>query len=73
MRSVLVAQRGLVNTVDDNTIFTKEPSKQDKSKQVRYTKKQDFTEQIAHEFLQRETKLDLSTFNYPDLLAPIFG
>lgn len=47
--------------------------KQDKSQEVRYTKNQDFNDEIANEFLQRDIQLDSESFSYPELLNPIFG
>ena len=68
MRSVLVAQKGLVSAVEDNTIFCMETVKQEKSKQIRYTKNQDFTDKEAAEFLKKNIKIDPDTFIYPDLI-----
>ncbi len=62
MRSVLVAQQGLVGAVDTGAIFSLEAVKQDKSKEVRYTKNQDFTDDAAKEFLQRDIQLDSNRF-----------
>ena len=73
MRSVLVAQQGLVAAVDNKTIFTLPTFKQDKSQEIRYTKNQDFNNEIANEFLQRDIQLDSESFLYPELINPIFG
>ena len=73
MRSVLVAQQGLVEAVKSEQIFSLESVKQDKSKEVRYTKNKEFTDDIAEEFLNREVRLDDREFVYPDLLKPQFG
>jgi folate-dependent phosphoribosylglycinamide formyltransferase PurN len=73
MRSVLVAHQGLVRVVENGAIFTLETVKQDKSKEVRYTKNRDFTDDIAGDFLQRDIQLGSKFFSYPDLLEPIFG
>lgn len=70
MRSVLVAQKGLVSVVEDKTIFSMETFKQDKSKQIRYTKNQDFTDKAAEEFLKRDVRIDPDKFSYPDLINP---
>ena len=70
MRSVLVAQKGLVSAVKGNTIFYMETVKQDRSKQIRYTKNQDFTDKEAAKFLKRNNKIYPDTFIYPDLINP---
>lgn len=73
MRSVSVAHQGLLNAVENGTIFTLEPVKQDKSREVRYTKNNDFTDDIANEFLQRRNQLASCSLSYPKLLNPIYG
>lgn len=73
MRSVLVAQQGLVSAIENKSIFSSLPVKQDKSQEVRYTKNQDFNDEVAQEFLDRKLQLDAESFSYPQLLNPIFG
>ena len=73
MRSVLVAQQGLVSSVKNNSIFSTTSVKQDKSKEVRYTKNIDFTDDVAKEFLDRNLELSSVSFSYPNLLNPIFS
>ena len=73
MRSVLVAQKSLVSAVNDKSIFSFSPVKQNKNNEVRYTKNKDFTDEIAEEFLNRNFVLNEDSFLYPELLNPIFG
>ena len=73
MRSVLVAQEGLVSAVESASIFSAPTVKQDKTQEVRYTKNQDFTDDVAKEFLDRNLQLNSDSFSYPQLLSPIFG
>jgi len=73
MRSVLVAQQGLVSAVGSASIFSAPTVKQDKTQEVRYTKNQDFTDDVAKEFLDRNLQLTTDSFSYPKLLSPIFG
>jgi len=73
MRSVLVAQQGLVSAVNSGVVFSTPTVKQDKSQEVRYTKNQDFTDVVAKEFLDRNLQLNPDSFSYPHLLNPIFG
>jgi len=72
MRSVLVAHHGLVESVNNKTIFDIPAIKQDQSQEIRYTKNQDFNNEVVCEFLQREMQLDSESFSYPKLLNPIF-
>lgn len=72
MRSVLVAQEGLIKRVKDNQIFTMSSVKQDKSLEVRYSKNNEFTDDVAKEFLERDIGLSSEKFEYPKLLRPIF-
>ena len=73
MRSVLVAQQGLVSSVKNESIFSTKSVKQDNSKEVRYTKNIDFTDDVAKEFLDRNIELSSVSFSYPSLLNPIFS
>ncbi|MDA9258553.1 formyltransferase family protein [Gammaproteobacteria bacterium] len=72
MRSVMVAHQGLVKTVDNESIFNLQAMKQNQLQEIRYTKNQDFNDEVADEFLQREMQLDLESLSYPKLLNPIF-
>ena len=73
MRSVLVAQRGLVDAVESDEIFSMPRVVQDSSKEVRYTKNNEFTDEVAGEFLGRDLDLASQQMNYPALLSPIFA
>ncbi len=73
MRSVAVAHRGLVDTVNGGEIFSMPRVAQDKSREVRYTRNADFTDAIAREFLDRELNLQADKFEYPELLRPLFS
>ena len=72
MSSVLVAQEGLVQTVKDGRIFSMSSVQQDISLEVRYTRNNEFTDDVAREFLGRDFVLSSEKFEYPDLLYPIF-
>lgn len=73
MRSVLVAQQGLVSAIEDKSIFCTQPVKQCKTEQIRYTKNQDFTDRIVTQFLDRNLQINPEKLSYPNLLRPIFG
>lgn len=73
MRSVLVAQQGLVDAIQDQQLFSLNPVPQDRSKQIHYSKKSEFTDDVAQEFLARKQAFEESHFDYPELLRPRFG
>ena len=53
MRSVLVAHKGLIKYIKENKIFKIPRIKQNKEKQIRYTKNIEFNDEVALEFLNR--------------------
>lgn len=75
MKAVKVAHDSLVNRIASGEIFTYTTTKQDKSKEYRYTKNSDFTDCVAKEYLEKillpgqiEKKIsdrDLSMFERP--------
>ena len=73
MRSVLVAQKRLIEVIQNKMIFDFEKVKQNKKKELRYSKNRDFTDKIANEFLQRNMKINSMELSYPELIRPIFG
>ena len=72
MRSVLAAHQGLSKVIGNKTIFTLPKFKQDKSKEVRYTKNIDFNDAIVSKFFEKNIELDSEKILYPELLEPIF-
>ncbi len=73
MRSVLIAQTGILNFIKNGSILNLKSFRQDKAKELRYSKNSDFTDKVASEFLKRNIKLDSRVFIYPTLLNPVFG
>lgn len=73
MKSVMLSHQSLVNMVDKGTIFSIPSFKQDKSKEIRYSKNKDFNDEVADKFLKRSNKLEFDKFIYPELINPIFG
>ena len=73
MRSVLVAQKGLISSVKNKKIFDSNTVKQNKDKEIRYSKNKDFTDKIASEFLQFIIQLNSIEFSYPELINQVFG
>ncbi|WP_078127601.1 formyltransferase family protein [Leptospira alexanderi] len=72
MRSVLVAHEGLVEAIQNNSIFSMPAVKQDKALEIRYTKNAEFTDSVVSEFLNRKLNLFETDFDYPELLTPIY-
>lgn len=56
MLAVKAAHDSLVENLRDGKILTYERVKQDKSRELRYTRKQDFTDEVAAEFLKRKVE-----------------
>lgn len=73
MRSVLEAQQSLVSSIESNLVFSSPTVKQDKTQEVRYSKNQDFTDDVAKEFLDRNLKLNPDQFSYPQLVSSVLG
>jgi hypothetical protein len=73
MRSVVSAHFGLCQSIGDESIFSMERIIQDETKELRYTRNSDFTDDVADEFLNRKYSIDSQSLaNYPELLNPIF-
>ena len=73
MRSVQVAQVGLISKIKGGLISGQQLFPQDISKEIRYSRNQDFNDQVAKEFLQRTKNWSPEAFSYPELYSPIFG
>lgn len=73
MRSVLVAHNGLCESIKNKKLFNTVSEKQNKSLEIRYSKRIEFTDEVANEFLNRKFSFNEETIKYPKLLNPIFG
>jgi len=51
MKAVLAAHKSLVKRIADGSIFDIEPVKQDRSRELRYTRNADFTDEVASKYL----------------------
>lgn len=77
MRAVRAAHAALMRALRDGTLKALEPLSQDKSRQLRYTKNADFTDEVAAEYLSRLptpadmrsalSHRDLSQFYHPQI------
>jgi len=73
MRSVEIAHDGLFESIKDGSLFTMDEVLQDKSLEVRYTRKAEFTDIIASDFMGRDFDSRSVEFDYPNLIKPVFG
>lgn len=73
MRAVEVAHNALVSSIANNTLFKIESISQSRSREIRYTRNNDFTDEVAREFLERAVLIDTSKLEYPELRNPFFG
>ncbi len=53
MRAVMAAHTCLVEKIAAGTVLSQQPVPQDKSREIRYTRNRDFTDEIAQEYLAR--------------------
>ena len=58
--------------IKDKSIFDIRPEKQDKIKEIRYSKKQEFTEKAVEEFLNKKINLNIKNFEKKLLKDPFF-
>jgi hypothetical protein len=68
----LVAQEDLAQILNNGQIFSMASVQQDKNLEIRYTKNNEFTDDIAKEFLSKSIDLFSEKFEYPNLLRPVF-
>ena len=72
MSSVRSAHNGLVSNILNKKIFEMLPIKQNKSLEIRYSKNNDFNDDIAKEFLERDYWVSEYEIKYPELINPEF-
>lgn len=72
MRSVSAAHEGLMSLLQDTNLSKIKSVPQDKTKELRYSKRADFTDIVASEFLDAADKMHLQIDNYPELVRPQF-
>lgn len=73
MQSVSVAHSGLVDAIEDGSLFSNPGVGQDRSQEIRYTRNEDFNDEVAKDFLRRKLVIDRELVEYPELIAPRFG
>ena len=72
MSCVKSAFHSITERIKDGSIFTIEPHDQDKSKELRYSKKIDFNEAIVREYFEKEINLNKKDFKNSLLKEPFF-
>lgn len=78
MTSVEAAQKSVIERISSKELLHYEPVEQDKTKQIRYTRKVEFTDDIASDFLSRgmtseNIKQLLSNNEKPELFHPFYA
>ena len=72
MSTVKSAFDSLVEKIKDNSILSIKPELQNKSNEIRYSKKDEFNENIVKVFFKKKIKLNLKMFNISLLKKPFF-
>lgn len=72
MSTVKSAFISLVKKIKDNSIFSIDPIKQDKNKEIRYSTKKEFNDKVVKNYLQENKKFKLLTFDKSLLINPFF-
>jgi len=72
MSTVKAAFHSIAEKIKDKTIFEIEPMMQEKSKEVRYSKKIEFNEKIVNEYFNMNIDLNSKPFNNLLLKEPFF-
>ena len=72
MSTVKSAFHSIAERIKDGSIFKIKPLVQDKIKEIRYTKKGDFSEEAVKEYLKKKIDLDSKKFDSSLLKDPFF-
>lgn len=72
MSTIKSAFHSIVERIKDESIFKIRPEIQDQSKEIRYSKKNQFNEQILKKYLKRKIKLDIKKFDNSLLKDPFY-
>ena len=71
MSTVKSAFHSIAERILDNSILNIEPIEQDKNKEIRYSKKNEFTDKVVEKFFKKKVSLD-KKFDYSLLKEPYF-
>ena len=72
MSSVKSAFHSIAEKIKDNSILKIKPIIQDKSKELRYSKKNDFNEEIVKKYFEKDINLNQNKFDNHLLKEPFF-
>ena len=72
MSTIKSAFHSIAERIKDGSIFTIKPLVQEKAKEVRYTKKSDFTEEVVKEYFEKKIDLNRKKFDNSLLKEPFF-
>jgi len=72
MSTVKSAFHSIAERIKDGSIFKIKPVVQDKSKEVRYSRKSEFNEEIVKEYFEKEINLNTNKFDNSLLKEPFF-
>jgi len=72
MSSIKSAFHSIAERVQDGSIFKIQPAVQDKSKEIRYSKKNEFNKEIVSEYFEKEINLTKNKFDKSLLKEPFF-
>ena len=72
MSTVKSAFHSIAERIKDKSIFEIEPVVQDKSKEIRYSRKVEFDEKVVNEYLTKKIDLNSKRFDNSLLKEPFF-
>ena len=72
MSTVKSAFHSIADKIKDNSIFGIEPKTQDESKEIRYSKKNEFNDKIVKKFFNKKIDLESKKFDISLLKNPYF-
>ena len=72
MSTVKSAFHSIAERIKDNSIFKIKPLFQDKIKEVRYSKKSDFSEEVVKKYFEKKIDLNIKKFDNSLLKEPFF-
>ena len=72
MSTIKSAFHSIAERIKDGSIFTIKPLVQDRVKEIRYTKKIDFNEEVVREYFKKKIDLNSKRFNNSLLKDPFF-
>jgi|TARA_B110000483_G_C18175834_1_gene535047 hypothetical protein len=72
MSTVKSAFHSIVDKIKNNSIFKIEPAVQEKNKEIRYSRKNEFNEEIVKKYFEKKIDLNSSKFNDSLLKEPFF-